>query len=243
MIVDFLFQGKTFCAGNLISSTWLITAAHCIRHFHVEFKEPFGKEKIDIYLGTNKCNGESGKRIGIKSFIVHPKFGEGAIYDNDIALIELDETIEFTNEIKAVCLQPASIINNNYLTHKFGRKMGRVVGCGQYSEFRKTSPDDLREIFVPYVERKDCASAKIGHGNFTDSMFCAGYSIRNMGDACFGDSGGSLTMRLSEGHPWVLVGIVSWGIGCDRANHYGYYTHVAEFEQWIQNTTSSDTVP
>jgi secreted trypsin-like serine protease len=61
-----------------------------------------------------------------------------------------------------------------------------------------------------------------------------------MGDACFGDSGGSLTMRLSDNHPWVLVGVVSWGIGCDRANQYGYYTHVAVFESWIQNHTATD---
>ncbi|XP_071175720.1 uncharacterized protein [Mytilus edulis] len=156
--------------ANLISSSWLITAAHCIRHFHIEFKEMFAKEKVDIFLGTNSCNGESGVKYG----------------------------------------------NNNYLTHKFGHKIGRVVGCGQYSEFRKAAPEYLREVYVPYVNRDDCASVNIGQGNFTDSMFCAGYSRRNMGDACFGDSGGSLTMRLSENYPWVLVGIVSWGVGCDR---------------------------
>lgn len=69
-------------------------------------------------------------------------------------------------------------------------------------------------------------------------MFCAGYVRKNMGDACFGDSGGSLTMRLTDNHPWVLVGIVSWGVGCDRENHYGYYTDVAKFEKWIQNYTN-----
>lgn len=236
----FSFQDKTFCGANLISSSWLITAAHCIRHFYVEFKEEFSADKVDVYLGTNSCNGESGLKFKIKSYVVHPKFGERAVYDNDVALIQLDKQVVFTDQIQPVCLQPSSIINNNYLTHKFGRKIGRVVGCGQYSEFRKSSPDYLREVYVPYVNREDCAAVNIGQGNFTDSMFCAGYSRRNMGDACFGDSGGSLTMRLSDNHPWVLVGVVSWGIGCDRANQYGYYTHVAVFESWIQNHTATD---
>ncbi|VDI74136.1 blast:Prothrombin [Mytilus galloprovincialis] len=236
-------QDKTFCGANLISSSWLITAAHCIRHFHIEFKEMFAKEKVDIFLGTNSCKGESGVKYGIKSYVVHPKFGARAVYDNDVALIELDRSVTFTENIQPVCLQPSSIINNNYLTHKLGHKIGRVVGCGQYSEFRKAAPEYLREVYVPYVNREDCASVNIGQGNFTDSMFCAGYSRRNMGDACFGDSGGSLTMRLSENHPWVLVGIVSWGVGCDRSNHYGYYTHVAAFENWIQNYTISDRDP
>lgn len=236
----FSFQDKTFCGANLISSSWLITAAHCIRHFYVEFKEEFSADKVDVYLGTNSCNGESGLKFKIRSYVVHPKFGERAVYDNDVALIQLDKQVVFTDQIQPVCLQPSTIINNNYLTHKFGRKIGRVVGCGQYSEFRKASPDYLREVYVPYINREDCAAVNIGQGNFTDSMFCAGYSRRNMGDACFGDSGGSLTMRLSDNHPWVLVGVVSWGIGCDRANQYGYYTHVAVFESWIQNHTATD---
>lgn len=231
-------QGKTFCGGNLISKSWIITAAHCIRHFHIEFKEEFSEDKVDVFLGTNSCNGNNGIKYGIRKYIIHPDFGNRAVYDNDIALIELDRSVDFNALIQPVCLQPSNIIHNNYLTHKLGNKIGRVIGCGQFNEFWKTSPESLREVYVPYVERDACASVNIGHGNFTSSMFCAGYVRKNMGDACFGDSGGSLTMRLTDNHPWVLVGIVSWGVGCDRENHYGYYTDVAKFEKWIQNYTN-----
>ncbi|XP_014664365.1 PREDICTED: limulus clotting factor C-like [Priapulus caudatus] len=70
----------------------------------------------------------------------------------------------------------------------------------------------------------------------TDYMFCAGYGTE-MSDSCNGDSGGPMVFSVGSGasHHWVLEGIVSWGSpkGCAIPSHYGGYTRVERFVDWI----------
>lgn len=62
-------------------------------------------------------------------------------------------------------------------------------------------------------------------------------------DSCTGDSGGPLVFRPEEGPP-VQIGIVSWGLGCARADAPGIYARVAHYKDWIapiMSDTPSDT--
>ena len=53
-------------------------------------------------------------------------------------------------------------------------------------------------------------------------------------DSCQEDSGGPLVCKPVGGGDWVQVGIVSWGEGCGDPKHFGLYTHVGYFRDWIQ---------
>jgi len=61
-------------------------------------------------------------------------------------------------------------------------------------------------------------------------------------DACQGDSGGPLYDAKKN----VLIGIVSWGIGCANPNYPGVYARISEAIDWIERYTgriaSSPTV-
>ena len=65
----------------------------------------------------------------------------------------------------------------------------------------------------------------------SNNMLCAGINNGSM-DACFGDSGGPLT--VVSGGP-LQVGIVSWGPGngCGLTNLFGVYTKVSNYYAWI----------
>jgi secreted trypsin-like serine protease len=62
-----------------------------------------------------------------------------------------------------------------------------------------------------------------------ETHICAGVGDA---DSCTGDSGGPLVFRPEEGPP-VQIGIVSWGLGCARAEAPGIYARVAHYKDWI----------
>ena len=70
----------------------------------------------------------------------------------------------------------------------------------------------------------------------TQRMRCAGFS-GGLIDACKKDSGGPLV--CPRNNKWYLMGVVSWGVGCARANRYGVYADVLVLKSWIQNTIGS----
>jgi len=56
-----------------------------------------------------------------------------------------------------------------------------------------------------------------------------------------GDSGGPL--MLYTNNRWYIIGIVSFGDGCSRANSGGIYTRVSAYHKWILQAMSSSTEP
>merc|ERR1712165_133536 len=65
-------------------------------------------------------------------------------------------------------------------------------------------------------------------GGITEHMLCAGQKGQ---DSCMGDSGGPM-VRL-QGGSYQQIGIVSWGIGCGKAQFPGVYTRVGFMRSWI----------
>ena len=69
--------------------------------------------------------------------------------------------------------------------------------------------------------------------NLNNSFICAGGELGK--DACTGDGGSPLVCPIPDSiDEYYQAGIVSWGIGCGRANVPGVYTNVAMFSDWIE---------
>jgi len=105
-----------------------------------------------------------------------------------------------------------------------------AIGFGATSE-GGPYPDKLRHVQLKYVDDDTCDSmyALAGYGIAEEKELCCRDSGK---DSCQGDSGGPLYDRVSN----KLVGVVSWGIGCARADFPGVYAQVGSEIQWITDT-------
>uniref|UniRef100_A0A3P9PSZ2 ST14 transmembrane serine protease matriptase a n=1 Tax=Poecilia reticulata TaxID=8081 RepID=A0A3P9PSZ2_POERE len=206
------------CGASIISENWLVTAAHCVQ-------SDAKPAKWEVYLGLHdqrKIESFVVKRK-LKQIISNPNYNPNT-FNNDIALMELDSPIKFSDYIQPICLP-----NNDYKV-----PVGETVFITGFGATREggTAAKVLQKAEVRIINYSECN--KLMSYRLTSKMFCAGVLTGGV-DACQGDSGGPL--NILEGDYMLLAGVVSWGDGCARRNKPGIYTTVSEFRGWIKEKT------
>nr|CAD7586767.1 unnamed protein product [Timema genevievae] len=89
-----------------------------------------------------------------------------------------------------------------------------------------SATSNLQRVDLTVITPQQCEESLSPIGIHEETMLCTWFPGGGK-DACQGDSGGPLV------HDNVLVGIVSWGIGCARAGNAGVFTKVSHFRDWI----------
>lgn len=114
-------QGKFYCGATVISSKYLITAAHCVY--------TFDPREIRVYLGGHDIANDYTEIRRIKTTQEHDYY-DGVSFNNDIALIELDKPIKFGPRVQPACLPDGGkyIMNVSvFFNFLFGFKYGRIM--------------------------------------------------------------------------------------------------------------------
>uniref|UniRef100_A0A0P6GSZ8 CLIP domain-containing serine protease n=1 Tax=Daphnia magna TaxID=35525 RepID=A0A0P6GSZ8_9CRUS len=214
-------QVDYLCGGALISSQYVITAAHCVYNKKDLYSVRVGEHELH-----NDMDGNRHQDVLIASRMPHEGF-DSISFQNDIAILKLAARVEFTAEVQPICLpMEPTIRNKNYV-----KSQPFVAGWGATS-FNGPSSVTLREVQIPVVSQESC---KESYKNFKtvvvdQSVLCAGLG-RGGKDACQGDSGGPL--MVPEKDRFYLLGVVSFGYKCAIPGFPGVYTRVPHYLDWI----------
>merc|ERR1712130_718766 len=243
-------SSRPFCGGSLISSTTVVTAAHCkqsISRFQVvvgehDITRGDGEQRVDVasWVSHPNYNSNNNPFTVLINCLLLPVFASSSsscrIWDHDIAIITLAQPVEFSDSVAPVCLPASSSSNYDGAT-------ATATGWGTLSS-GGSQPSILQEVDLTVLTNSQCTQSPniYSSSQISNSMICASGPGK---DSCQGDSGGPLVVHglTTGGSQFDLVGVVSWGYGCAQSNAPGVYSRVTDQLDWVRSQMQGTTCP
>ncbi|KAI4476995.1 hypothetical protein M0804_013175 [Polistes exclamans] len=231
-LVSITRKGGHFCAGTILNSRFVLTAAHCL----CSGTSTIPIRQLRVTLGEYDLKGPetpAAREESVINAVVHPGHRCGR-YVDDIALLELARPITWSESVKPACL-PAASGNPGY--RAFGGENAIAAGWGWLGEDRSRykRADVMQKVKVRVVENNICREWYASQGKSTrveSQQMCAGHEEGGR-DSCWADSGGPLMIGSNPDGRTMVIGIVSSGVGCARPRLPGVYTRISEYISWI----------
>jgi secreted trypsin-like serine protease len=186
---------------------------------------------IDLSSGVN------GEEQNVERIIVHESYNDKTL-ENDIALLKLSIPEKSVANTLRASIRFPDVADTNWIAKPY--LAVRAQGWGRTQSGYQSSV--LLEVMIPLVDKQVCRSAFEPNGEkISDGMICGGFVSGDF-DSCQGDSGGPLVYRSQSSASRgtfsadpVLVGVISWGIGCGWADLYGVYTSTLFYRKWAED--------
>ncbi|XP_075232444.1 chymotrypsin-2-like [Lycorma delicatula] len=199
-----------FCGGGILSKDVILTAGHCC------FKRDFSNRRYFIAAGITDLNDKNSGMLLVEKCIIHPDYND-KINDNDIAVLLLERSINFTSRpnIRPISYSSKPIENDQNCS---------VMGFGATGASGKVFSTNLKTL-MQRVQNNDLCQQFFNYFN-PNSMFCAGAVAGE--DTCIGDSGSPFVCS------GVIYGVVSYGVENCGLGVPTIYTNVPSYGDWIK---------
>ncbi|XP_047535648.1 collagenase-like [Vanessa atalanta] len=205
---------QSVCGSSLLSSSRLLTAAHCWKHRAIQAL------LFTIVLGSNRLFS-GGLRITSNNVQMHANYNEQRLA-NDIAII-FTSPISYTNAIQPIAIASGS--------NSYAGTWATAAGFGRTSDSVGISSNQAKShVQLQVITNAVCANT-FGPFVIISSTLCV--ATPNGQSTCGGDSGGPLA--IGSGSSRTLIGVTSFGsvAGCTRG-FPAAFARVTSFNAWIR---------
>jgi len=216
------------CGASVLSPRFLLTAGHCTAR----------PGQVVIFGAHNLTKRDADEptrtRRNIKRWIPHPQYGVRYL-ENDIAVIELDEPLNYTAAIQPIGLPSYTNAKSN-LT---GTQV-TLTGWGRPSQSSGRGSPVLREATTPVISNYECHTHLIKNKSgikLVPTHLCTSHVESKT--VCHGDSGGATNWKRPDGK-YVQVGVISFipGAKCEREGGVpSGHARVTSYLKWISEVT------
>eukprot|EP00293_Proteomonas_sulcata_P004147 CAMPEP_0184330610 /NCGR_PEP_ID=MMETSP1049-20130417/144773_1 /TAXON_ID=77928 /ORGANISM="Proteomonas sulcata, Strain CCMP704" /LENGTH=693 /DNA_ID=CAMNT_0026653057 /DNA_START=657 /DNA_END=2738 /DNA_ORIENTATION=- len=229
------------CAGILISSEYVLTAAHCAL---TDAKDgflpatPVGTTRVIV--GCDDLRSTTCRHIDVKRIIVHPCYVAGQNEDHDdLALLHMAEAV---TDVPVATVHGIQLEN---LELNQGRNVS-LAGWGKRSNDDTMGSFDLLRVDVGLASREACEAANPAAVSNEwldfDRTICTGGHAGK--DSCGGDSGGPAI--LTENGQHIVAGVLSKGselpdgADCAVEGRYGVYISTKDYTDFMSRTVAGE---
>nr|CAD7264850.1 unnamed protein product [Timema shepardi] len=218
---------KTRCTASIISPRWLLSSYNCIKHRDKSLSpnswvvfgggSMFDRDKPDTQIRE------------VRTIVPHPQVKYNQfLYNHDIVLIELTQSLEFTRYVSPICLPEKEIEP---------RQLCVTAGWGYTSPGEINFSQYLHYLPIPTIDLNECNSTKHYSGFVTEDDICAGFTDVDK-SPCYNDEGSPL-MCISDNGMWELQGVLAHHSNCGRGYHPSIFSSVSAVRSWVETTIGS----
>jgi len=209
------------CGAVLISSEYVVTAAHCVSSAYMD--------DYSLVLGQHirgEIDYDDKRRIEPISIKQHPKWNSDGSkgFPNDVAVMRLSTPAP----IDGKTVVPAKLPSRHPMDYTNSECW--ISGWGLTRGGSGSLPMTLQHAKISVIEKNACRALM---GDIIEDYHICVYDVEaKRRGSCNGDSGGPLQCKV--GDTWEVAGVTSFGYVNCPTSYSSVYARLSYFRDWIR---------